>query len=549
MGPAGSAAPEAVPRIRRDTIGDVLRRSAARFRDREALVFHDRTWTYAALDLAADRVARRLLAAGLKPGDRVLAYGRNSDGYLLAWLGCARAGLVHVPANYALTAGELEYIARQSGASALLTQPALRATAEQVRDRLGIAVVGTFDGADGGALDVVATALDPRWGSPADEPPGEDVRDGDVVQLLYTSGTTGAPKGAMMTHRALMSQYISCIVDLELVGSDRVLGSLPLYHSAQMHVFMMPALLVGAWTILIEAPEPPRVLELLERHRVTSYFAPPTVWIGLLRHADFGRRDVGSLRKIYYGASIMPVPVLQELRDRLPGVRPFNCYGQSEIAPLATVLKPEEHDARPGSVGRPVLNVETRLVDAEMRDVAPGERGEIVHRSPQLLVGYWDMPEETAHAFEGGWFHSGDVATADAEGYLTIVDRTKDLINTGGTLVASREVEEALFNHPAVAEVAVIAVPDPRWIEAVAAVVVLRAEAPRMTAEEAERELVAHARAHLAPFKVPKRVILADALPRNTAGKLLKRELRARFAGTSDVALGQAFAPRQNSDE
>jgi len=193
-----------------------------------------------------------------------------------------------------------------------------------------------------------------------------------------------------------------------------------------------------------------------------------------------------------------------------------------------------------------VLNVETRLVDAEMRDVASGERGEIVHRSPQLLVGYWDMPEETAHAFEGGWFHSGDVATADAEGYLTIVDRTKDLINTGGTLVASREVEEALFTHPAIAEVAVIAVPDPRWIEAVAAVVVLRAEAPRMTAEEAERELVAHARAHLAPFKVPKRVILADALPRNTAGKLLKRELRARFAGTSDVAFGQAFAPRQN---
>jgi fatty-acyl-CoA synthase len=538
MAPSDLVARQAIARIRRDTIGDALRRAAARFGSREALLFGDRVWSYAALDLAADRIARLLLAAGLKEGDRVLAYGRNSDGYLLAWLGCVRAGLVHVPANYALTPVELEYIARQSGASALLTQPALRAVADQVRERLGIAVAGTFEG--GEELDVVSAALDPRWGQRGDTPPGELVREDDVAQLLYTSGTTGAPKGAMMTHRALIAQYMSCIAELEPNGADRVLGSLPLYHSAQMHVFMMPALLVGAWTMLIEAPEPARVLELIERHRVTSYFAPPTVWIGLLRHPDFDRRDLGLLHKIYYGASIMPVPVLSELRERLPGVRPFNCYGQSEIAPLATVLRPEEHDARPGSVGRPVLNVETRLVDPEMRDVAPGERGEIVHRSPQLLVGYWDMPEETSRAFEGGWFHSGDVATADADGYLTIVDRTKDLINTGGTLVASREVEEALFTHPAVAEVAVIAVPDPRWIEAVAAVVVLRVEAAGMAPEEAERELVAHARTRLAPFKVPKRVILVDALPRNTAGKLLKRELRARFAGTGDAAFGHA---------
>jgi fatty-acyl-CoA synthase len=307
-----------------------------------------------------------------------------------------------------------------------------------------------------------------------------------------------------------------------------------------MHVFMMPHLVVGASTVLIESPEPALVLKLIEQHRVNSYFAPPTVWIGLLRHPHFGQRDLTSLRKIYYGASIMPVPVLLELRERLPGVRPFNCYGQSEIAPLATVLRPEEHDARPGSVGRPVLNVETRVLDAQMRDVGLGERGEIVHRSPQLLVGYWGMPEETAHAFEGGWFHSGDVATADAEGYLTIVDRTKDLINTGGTLVSSREVEEALFTHSLVAEVAVIGVPDPRWIEAVAAVVVLRAEASSQAADELEQQLLAHARARLAPFKVPKRIIVAEALPRNTAGKVLKRELRTRFAGTADAALGHA---------
>jgi fatty-acyl-CoA synthase len=301
-----------------------------------------------------------------------------------------------------------------------------------------------------------------------------------------------------------------------------------------MHCFTMPQMLNGAFTILIEAPQPALVLELIEQERITSFFAPPTVWITLLQHPDFARRDLSSLRNIYYGASIMPVPVLQDLRQRLPGARPFNCYGQSEIAPLATVLRPEEHDARPGSVGRPVLNVETRVVDTDMRDVAPGERGEVVHRSPQLLLGYWNMPEETARAFEGGWFHSGDVATIDEDGYLAIVDRTKDLINTGGVLVASREVEEALFTHPAVAEVAVIAVPDPKWIEAVAAVVVLREGAP----PDVEEALLAHAREHLAPYKVPKRIILAEALPKNTAGKLLKRELRQTYAGMESGALG-----------
>ncbi|MBK1656734.1 fatty acyl-CoA synthetase [Paracraurococcus ruber] len=522
--------PETGARARRNTIGDALRRAGARFRDRPALRFGDRGWGFAQLDLAADRVARCLLAQGLNPGDRVVAFGKNSDAYLLLWLGCARAGLVHVPANFALTAAELDYILRQSGAAALFAQAGLRATADQAG---GAILRGSLDGGGGGgAPDILAAAQDPRWDGA--EPPGEGVRDEDLVQLQYTSGTTGMPKGAMMTHRAILAEYASVTIELEMRRDDRALAALPLYHTAQMHCFTMPQLLAGAFTLLVEAPQPALVLELIERERITSFFAPPTVWITLLQHPDFARRDLTSLRNIYYGASIMPVPVLQELRQRLPGARPFNCYGQSEIAPLATVLRPEEHEARPGSVGRPVLNVETRVVDAEMRDVAPGERGEVVHRSPQLCLGYWNMPEETAKAFEGGWFHSGDVATIDAEGYLAIVDRTKDLINTGGVLVASREVEEALFTHPAVAEVAVIAVPDPKWIEAVAAVVVPRPEAPA----DLEASLLAHARQHLAPYKVPKRIILAESLPKNTAGKLLKRELRQAYAGTASGALG-----------
>jgi fatty-acyl-CoA synthase len=485
---------------------------------RTALVYAERTWTYAELDRGAGRVGGALLELGLVPGERVAAYGRNSDAYLLAWLGCLRAGLVHVPVNYALTAAELGYIVRQSGAAALLYDAGLASNVAALEQAPGVRVHGCFEG--GGAFDVLARARDA--GGPA--APEGLLDDGDLVQLLYTSGTTAAPKGAMMTHRALLAHYASCIVDAALAGEDRSLDALPLYHSAQMHCFMMPHLLTGATSVLIEAPLPERCLPLVEERRITSFFAPPTVWIGLLRHPDFDRYDLTSLRKIYYGASIMPLPVLEELRRRLPGARPYNLYGQSEIAPLATVLRPEEHELRPASAGRPVFNVETRVVDFDGADVPPGTHGEIVHRSPQLMLGYWQKPAETAQAFAGGWFHSGDVGWLDEEGYLYVVDRLKDIINTGGVVVSSREVEEVLFTHPAVSEVAVIALPDPKWVEAVTAVVVLR---PGF--EPDEDALLAHARLTLAPFKVPKRVIFADALPRNTAGKLLKRELRAAY--------------------
>ncbi len=504
-------------RTQQNTIGAALNRSARKHGGKLALAFNDRRWRYGELNLAVNRVANALLDAGLAPGDRLAVYGKNSDAYVIAWLAATRAGLVHVPVNYALTAEELGYILEQSGAAGLLSDLSLAENVAAATEGMSLPLTGTLHAGGNSGFDVLAMAT--GAGSAAE--PEVAVEGASLAQLLYTSGTTAAPKAAMMTHQALLAEYMACMVELDIKGDEPMLAALPLYHSAQMHVFLMPALLLGAPIHLREAPLPDDCLAQISRQGIVSFFAPPTVWISLLRHPDFERSDLSRLKKAYYGASIMPVPVLEELRQRVPGVGLYNCYGQSEIAPLATVLRPEEHDERPASAGRPILTVETRIVDAEMNDVAPGEHGEIVHRSPQLLTGYWDKPEMTEEAFLGGWFHSGDVGYFDEAGYLYVVDRIKDVINTGGVVVASREVEEGLFQHPAVSEVAVIGLPDEKWIEAITAVVVLKEG--ETASEEA---LIAHAKGVMAPYKVPKRVLFVDALPKSTAGKILKRHLR-----------------------
>jgi fatty-acyl-CoA synthase len=513
--------------IQQNTIGAALNRSARKYSHQLALIFGEREWRYSALNQAANRVANGLLAAGLTPGDRLAVYGKNSDAYVIAWLAATKAGLVHVPINFALSSDELRYILDQSGAAGLLSDLSLADKVTAATAGLELALMGTLhtnQERDADSFDVLACALSE---ASREEESSEVTVDGSsLAQLLYTSGTTAAPKAAMMTHQALMAEYMACMVELDIKGSEAMLAALPLYHSAQMHVFLMPALLLGAPVYLLEAPLPELCLSAIADHQIASFFAPPTVWISLLRHAEFDRFDLSALNKAYYGASIMPVPVLEELQQRIPGVGLYNCYGQSEIAPLATVLRPEEHAERPASAGRPILTVETRIVDLEMNDVYPGEHGEIVHRSPQLMQGYWDKAAMTEEAFQGGWFHSGDVGYFDEAGYLYVVDRIKDVINTGGILVASREVEEGLFKHPAVSEVAVIGQPDEKWIEAITAVVVLKEGQ-----EVSEEELTHHAKTLMAPYKVPKHILFADALPKSTAGKILKRHLRQDLKG------------------
>ena len=504
---------------RSSTVDGIIRRSARTFGDRVALVFDDREWTYRELDNAVTRGAAHLLDRGLVKGDRVAALGRNSDAYLIGFLSCARAGLVHVPLNYNLIGDELAYLLEQSGSSIVLVDPDLSGRIGELGpsfdDRLDSLPLRDVPG---GLLDIAAQGEAPQI--------DVDVEDGDVVQLLYTSGTTARPKGAMMTHRSLLAQYVSCLVGLDLRADDNPLHVMPLYHSAQMHVFLLPWLAIGARSTVLEVPDPGEILRRIEQDGHRAFFAAPTLWVALTNHADFVERDLSALTKAYYGASIMPGPVVTRLMEKMPSLGLYNCFGQSEMGPLCTVLRPEEHAERPHSAGRAVLMTEMRVVDDDGSDVSPGEMGEVIYRSPQLCLGYWNKPDETAAAFVEGWFHSGDLVQIDDDGYITVVDRIKDVINTGGVLVASREVEDALFTHPAVAEAAVVGTADERWVEAVTAVVVLKDGEDEIGTDE----LIQHARARLASFKVPKAVHIVEELPKNTSGKILKRELRDRLS-------------------
>jgi fatty-acyl-CoA synthase len=515
--------------IRRQTIGDLLRRSAARTPEKTAIICGDVSWTYAEFNEIVDRLAAGLSERGLAPGDRLAILARNSHAFMAMRFALARMGAVMVPINFMLKPEEVAYILRHSEAKVLATDSGLASLAQQsaalvpgLEDLIWMPSENPTE-PDADMLSFFDIAAS------TGEVPESDLKDNDLAQIVYTSGTESLPKGAMLSHDAVIWQYVSCVVEAEIASDDLALHALPLYHCAQLDVFFGPSIYVGATNVITAVPAPDNILPLIEKYKVSSFFAPPTVWISLLRSPLFETTDLSSLRKGYYGASIMPVEVLREMARRLPEVRLWNLYGQTEIAPLATMLGPDDQLRKPGSCGRPVLNVETRIVDDQMQDIRPGDVGEVVHRSPHLMMGYFRDEERTATAFEGGWFHSGDLATIDDEGYITIVDRKKDMIKTGGENVASREVEETLYELAAISEVAVIGIPHPRWIEAVVAVVV-----PKVGHALEEDHVLQFAQSKMAGFKAPKRVVIADALPKNPSGKLLKRELRERYSDLFD---------------
>jgi fatty-acyl-CoA synthase len=511
-------------------LSDLLRRTASRLPHKTALRCGETVWTYAEFNDVCDRLAHGLQKHRIGAGDRVAILSRNSHSFAALRFALARIGAVLVPINFMLNAEEIAFILKSSGAVALALGPdfvdvGMTAVSRDTK----VATVFWLPGEMATQPPNAMLTFDELM-SAESAPVFVDVDGRALAQIVYTSGTESLPKGAMLTHEAVIWQYVSCIIDGEMSSDDVMLHALPLYHCAQLDVFLGPAIYLGASNIITGQPRPEIILPLIAKHGISSFFAPPSIWISLLRSPLFDTTDLSSLKKGYYGASIMPVEVLLELQRRLPSVRLWNLYGQTEIAPLATVLKPEDQLRKAGSAGKPVINVETRVVNDGMEDVRPGEIGEIVHRSPQLLQGYFDDPEKTADAFAGGWFHSGDLATVDDEGYITVVDRKKDMIKTGGENVASREVEETIYQLAQVSEVAVVGLPDPYWVEAVTAIIVTKSGESLD-----EGDVFSHCERKIAGFKVPKRVIFTDSLPKNPSGKLLKRELRTRYAAPASA--------------
>lgn len=515
-----------VGRARRNSLGELLRRTAARHPDRLGVADGARRLTFAEFDRAVNRCANALAARGLGKGDRLALLSHNCAQYGVLAFATARLGVVLVPVNFMLGAEEIAYVLEHSGARGMVAEDALAPTSERALSAAGVpGGVRGWIGLSGASPEGGWEDVDAWLDTGDDTPPDVPVDDDDPLRLMYTSGTESRPKGALLTSRSLIAQYTSCAVDGEMSADDVEVHALPMYHCAQLDCFFSVDVQLGATSVILPGPDPAALLAAVERERATKLFCPPTVWISLLRHPDFDRHDLSSLRKGYYGASPMPVEVLRELRERLPQVRFWNFYGQTEMAPLATILRPDEQLPRAGSAGRAALHVETRVVDERDEPLPAGQLGEIVHRSPHAALGYYRDDAKTAEAFRGGWFHTGDLGVLDEQGYLTVVDRKKDMIKTGGENVASLEVEEALHRLDGVAEVAVFGIPHPRWIEAVTAVVVPK-DGTGLTAEQVH----AHAREVLAGYKRPKYVVLADGLPKNPSGKILKKDLRRTHA-------------------
>ncbi|MEU6201000.1 long-chain fatty acid--CoA ligase [Streptomyces sp. NPDC047061] len=485
-----------------------LAETALRHPDRPALRFGTAVLTYAELDTAASRVAGMLRAEGMAAGDRVGVMLPNVPAFVALYYGVLRAGGVVVPMNPLLKAREIEHYLVDSGAGRLFVHEGAAREAA-----VGAAVTGTE-----------VTAVDPFLSRADDhEPAGTETARGvdDIAVLLYTSGTTGRPKGAVLTHGNL-GRNTEVVADrvVHLGPQDVVMGCLPLFHAFGQTCGMNAAIRRGACLVLVPRFTPVGVLPLLDELRVTVFEGVPTMYNALLHQPPSGTGpEAGALRVCVSGGAALPTEVLHAFEERF-GCAVAEGYGLSETSPVATF----NHLDRPrkaGSIGTPIEGVEVRLVDGAGREVPVGEVGEIAIRGHNVMAGYWNLPDATAEAIPDGWFRTGDLARMDADGYLFVVDRKKDLIIRGGYNVYPREIEEVLYEHPEVVEAAVVGVPHDSLGEEVAAAVVLTPDAG-VTAED----LRSFVKTRVAPYKYPRDVWLLPTLPKGPTGKILKREIR-----------------------
>lgn len=509
-----------------ETLADVVATHARERPQRAAIIAADAAgdWSFADLDARVNRCVALLKAHGIGAGDRVGWLALNHPDFITLMCACFRVGAVLVAINARLVAREIAYILTDAGIGLLVSENGFAGLVDDACTATGLPCVFMLDGPRGPqpAFADALAACAPDAACAAITP--------DTIALqLYTSGTTGFPKGALLSHRQLLGTVDKGRQTGEAWGQwaadDVALVAMPLFHIGGTG-WALHALEAGAAMVILPRPDIAGIVEAIARHRISRLFAVPAVLNAICLHLEAAPADLSCVAALYYGASPIPLDVLRRSMAAFPNAQFVQCYGATETCGTVVYLPPHDHDpagnARMRGCGKPFPGNEVKIIDGDGRVLGPGEVGEICIRSVSVMAGYHNRPDATAKAIVDGWYHTGDAGYRDADGYLFIHDRVKDMIVSGGENVYPAEVENALFEHPAVADCAVIGVPDARWGEAVKAIVVTRAG---VTADE----LIAFARARIAGFKVPKSVEFTDVLPRNPSGKILKKDLRAPY--------------------
>lgn len=505
------------------TVADIVRHHAAERPDAPATWFQGRATTYAELDRLSNRAANGLIGEGLRPGSRLAVLDKNSDTFFEIFFGATKVNHVTVAVNWRLAAAEVAYVINDAYAEILFVGPEYFELVGKIAPELKtVRKIVALGGAHAEWESYEA------WRDRRDDTdPAAAVHGGDVVIQMYTSGTTGHPKGAQLTNINLLGLLPTIMKDWgNWSAADVSLVAMPLFHIGGTG-YALAGFFAGAKNVVLRDVAPAEILRLIQDQRVNKMFVVPAVILFLLQTPTFQDTDLSSLQIVFYGAAPIPVDLLRMALKLMPcGFA--QVYGLTETTGAITYLPPEDHDPenekRLRSCGRTLSGVEIRVLGPNGESLPPNQVGEIVVRSSQVMKGYWNLPRETEKAIRGEWFHSGDAGYFDEDGYLYIHDRVKDMIISGGENIYPAEVESALFGHPAIADVAVIGVPDSTWGEAVKAIVVRKAGT-----EVTPEEIIAFARERIAHYKAPKSVDFAEALPRNPSGKILKRELRAPY--------------------
>ena len=501
--------------MRNEGLGSWPARRARKTPQRTALIHGDTAVTYAELYARTTRLAHALKARGIRRGDRIAYLGPNHPSYLETLFAAGTLGAVFVPLNTRLAGPEIAYQLADSGARALVYAPPF---AGLVAGLPGSSDVRTYVEVGAEYEELVASA--------ADEPIDQPVTADDTCIIMYTSGTTGRPKGAMLTHGNLTWNAINVLVDHDLIADERALVSAPLFHTAGLNMLTLPVLLKGGTCVLVEAFEPAATFDLIEQHRITFMFGVPTMFDQVARHPRWADADLSSLRILTCGGSPVPTPLIAAYQQR--GLTFLQGYGMTEASPGTLFLDAEHATSKAGSAGVPHFFSDVRVLRPDLTPADVGETGEVVVHGPHVMPGYWGLPDETAAVFADGWFRSGDAARIDEDGYVFIVDRIKDMIISGGENIYPAEIEDLLLGHPDIVECAVIGVPDDKWGEVPRAVVVAR-EGVDLDPDA----VLASLAGRIAKYKIPKSVVVADELPRTASGKLLKSRVRTRYGTTN----------------